>query len=404
LDELTVVKNEGRNARRKIVSMNRDDTRRARLLPLIKKEFIQIFRTRPMLAFLFVMPVVQTLIMGYAVTTEVTRVPIIICDQEDSRNSRRLVDILHQTEYFDVFGVTHDYGQIQQTMDRGDISSAVVIPPDFTARLREGKQPVLQSVMDGSNSNTAQVAIGYLQGIAVRYGESLAAQNPNDRRYYSPGEPPIRIINKTRVWYNPNFENTFFMVPGIIGLILAFSTLILTAVSIVREREVGTLEQLIVSPLKSWQIMVGKITPFALLGFVEISIVMVAGKFYFAIPMRGSFLLLFFVSFLMLLTTLGLGLFVSSITKTQQQSMFVAWFFLIFIILMSGFFFPVENMPLWLQRLTLLDPLRYYIACLRGIFLKGAGFTALLPQILALAGYGVLIIGFASLRFRKHMG
>ncbi|HKK68716.1 MAG TPA: ABC transporter permease, partial [Bacteroidales bacterium] len=237
-----------------------------------------------------------------------------------------------------------------------------------------------------------------------KYGEQLRVWYPNDIRYYSDMNPPLRIQSDMRVWYNPNFENTYFMVPGIIGLILAFSTLILTAVSIVREREVGTLEQLMVTPLKSWQIIIGKIAPFALLGFVEISIVMVAGKYYFMIPMRGSFLLLFFVSFLMLLTTLGLGLFVSSITQTQQQSMFVAWFFLIFIILMSGFFFPVDNMPVWLQRLTLLDPLRYYIECLRGIFLKGAGFRALLPQIGALAAYGVLIIVFASTSFQKRMG
>lgn len=383
--------------------MTTNKIRQARLLPLVKKEFIQIFRTKPMLAFLFVMPVVQTLIMGYAVTTEVTRVPILICDQEHSANSRRMTDMLRQTEYFDVIGVTGNYNDIREYMDRGDIASALVIPPDFTVRLREKKTPVIQTIMDGSNSNTAQVAIGYLQGMMETYSKKLRTGSPNDLQYYSSGPPPLKIVNKTRVWYNPDFENTYFMVPGIIGLILAFSTLILTAVSIVREREVGTLEQLIVSPLKSWQIMVGKITPFALLGFVEISIVMVAGKFYFDIPMRGSFPLLFFVSFLMLLTTLGLGLFVSSITKTQQQSMFVAWFFLIFIILMSGFFFPVENMPIWLQRLTLLDPLRYYIACLRGIFLKGAGVAALLPQILALAGYGVLIIVFASLRFQKRM-
>ncbi|MCF7804684.1 MAG: ABC transporter permease [Candidatus Marinimicrobia bacterium] len=378
-------------------------SRRARLLPLIKKEFIQIFRTKPMLAFIFVMPIVQTLVMGYAVTTEVTRVPMVICDQERSQQSRQLIRSIRQTEYFDLVGITSEYTEIERYMDSGEAASALVIPPDFTRQMRKNKVPVLQAIMDGSNSNTAQIAIGYLQGLMGKYGEQLRVWYPNDIMYYAGLNPPIRIAANMRVWYNPNFENTYFMVPGIIGLILAFSTLILTAVSIVREREVGTLEQLMVSPLKSWQIMLGKITPFALLGFVEISIVMVAGKYYFMIPMRGSFPLLFFVSFLMLLTTLGLGLFVSSITKTQQQSMFVAWFFLIFIILMSGFFFPVDNMPLWLRRLSLLDPLRYYIACLRGIFLKGAGFQALLPQIGALAGYGVLIITFASLRFQKRI-
>jgi len=378
-------------------------SQRARLLPLIKKEFIQIFRTKPMLAFIFMVPLVQTLIMGYAVTTEVTRVPIVICDQERSQQSRQLIQSINQTEYFDIVLITSEYNRIQTIMDHGRATAALVIPPDFTRQMRENQVPVIQAIMDGSNSNTAQVAIGYLQGLMGKYSEQLQVWHPNDVRYYGTMHPPVRINSELRVWYNPNFENTFFMVPGIIGLIIAFSTLILTAVSIVREREVGTLEQLMVTPLKSWQIIVGKITPFALLGFVEIVIVMVAGKIYFMIPMRGSFLLLFFVSFLMLLTTLGLGLFVSSITRTQQQSMFVAWFFLIFIILMSGFFFPIENMPAWLQRLTLLDPLRYYIACLRGIFLKGAGFEALLPQILALAGYGLVIIILSSLSFQKRI-
>ena len=356
-----------------------------------------------MLGFIFVMPLIQTLIMGYAVTTEVTRVPMVICDEERTRLSRQFIDILRETEYFDVVVVTNEYSRIQAYLDGGDAASALVIPGDFTQDLREGHSPVIQAIMDGSNSNTAQVAIGYLQGIMATYGEKIRVWYPNDFRYYAETEPPVRIAPVTRVWYNPNFENTFFMVPGIIGLILALSTIILTAISIVREQEVGTLEQLMVSPLKSYQIMIGKITPFALLGFVEISLVMVAGKLYFQIPMRGSFALLFFVSFLMLLTTLGIGLFVSSITKTQQQSMFVAWFFLVFTILMSGFFFPVENMPRWLQYISLLDPLRYYIACLRGIFLKGAGFEALLPEILALAGYGVLIISFASASFQKRL-
>ncbi len=383
--------------------MKQNITRRARLLPLIKKEFIQIFRTRPMLGFIFVMPLIQTLIMGYAVTTEVTRVPMVICDEERSQLSRQFIDILRETEYFDVVAVTTEYSRIREYLDGGEAASAMVIPTDFTEDLREGHSPALQTIMDGSNSNTAQVAIGYLQGIMAKYGEKIRKWHPNDLQYSAETRPPIRIAPVTRVWYNPNFENTFFMVPGIIGLILALSTIVLTAISIVREREVGTLEQLMVSPLKSYQIMVGKITPFALLGFVELSLVMVAGKLYFRIPMRGSFALLFFVSFLMLLTTLGIGLFVSSITRTQQQSMFVAWFFLVFTILMSGFFFPVENMPQWLQYISLLDPLRYYISCLRGIFLKGAGFEALLPEILALTGYGVLIISFASASFRKRL-
>jgi len=375
-----------------------------RLFPLIKKEFIQIFRTKPMLGFIFVMPILQTLIMGYAVTTEVIHVPVVVCDQERSALSHEFTQILQQTPYFDVTEVTPEYERIRPLMDKGTVSAAVVIPPDFTRLIRKNQQPVIQAIMDGSNSNTAMVAVGYLQGIAGRFTARILETHPNDLQYYVQTPPPISIRMDSRVWYNPNFVNSYFMVPGIIGLILAFSTMILTAISIVREREVGTLEQLMVSPLKSYQIIIGKIVPFALLGFVEIIIVLVAGKIYFQIPMRGSFWLLFITSFLMLLTTLGLGLFVSTVTKTQQQSMFTAWFFLVFTILMSGFFFPIENMPIWLQRLSLLDPLRYYIACLRGIFLKGAGFNALLPQIIALAVYGILVISFASARFQKRVG
>lgn len=376
---------------------------KARLLPLIKKEFIQIFRTKPMLGFIFVVPIVQTLLMGYAVTTEVTRLPTILCDQEHSRYSREFIQLLRQTEYFDVVELTSEYPRVRWALDEGTAAVGIVVPPDLTWQLRTGHSPAVQVVLDGSNSNTAMVALGYLQQIAAGYARRLGVEYTNDFITYRTASPPVIPTPAPRVWYNPNFVNAYFMVPAIIGLILAFSTMILTAISIVREREVGTLEQLMVSPLKSYQIMLGKIVPFALLGFIEISIVLVLGKFYFQIPMRGSFALLFFVSFLMLLTTLGLGLFVSTVTQTQQQSMFMAWFILIFTILMSGFFFPIENMPSWLQRLSYLDPLRYYIFCLRGIFLKGAGLSDLLPKIGALTLYGLGIISFASLRFQKRL-
>ncbi len=376
---------------------------KTRLLPLIKKEFIQIFRTKPMLAFIFAMPIVQTALMGYAVTTEVIHVPLVICDQDRSADSRHLIQMYRQTAYFDIIAITPEYEKIAPYFDNGDATAAVVIPPNFSRDVRELKSPTLQTIIDGSNSNSAMVAIGYLQGIGAKFGQYLQSEFVNEMQYYGTGKPPITIQVEDRVWYNPNFVNAYFMVPAIIGIILAFSTMILTAVNIVREREVGTLEQLMVSPLKSHQIMIGKLVPFALLGFVEISIVMIAGKLYFDIPMRGSYWLLFFTSFLMLLTTLGLGLFVSTVTKTQQQSMFLAWFFLIFTLLMSGFFFPIENMPHWLQYLSLLDPLRYYIDCLRGIFLKGAGLQPLLPHILALGVYGVAIISFAGARFQKRL-
>jgi len=376
---------------------------KARLLPLIKKEFIQIFRTKPMLGFIFVMPILQTLLMGYAVTTEVIHVPLVICDQDRSADSRHFIQQIEQTEYFDIIEITPEYEKIAPYFDNGDANAAVVIPPHFSRDVREFQTPTLQTIINGSNSNTALVAIGYLQGIVAKFGQHLQSELVNEMQYYGSGQPPVTIQAEDRVWYNPNFVNAYFMVPAIIGIILAFSTMILTAINIVREREVGTLEQLMVSPLKSHQIMIGKLVPFALLGFVEISIVMVAGKIYFNIPMRGSYWLLFFTSFLMLPTTLGLGLFVSTVTKTQQQSMFLAWFFLVFIILMSGFFFPIENMPQWLQYLSLLDPLRYYTDCLRGIFLKGAGLQPLLPQIIALGVYGVAIISFAGARFQKRL-
>lgn len=376
---------------------------KARLLPLIKKEFIQIFRTKPMLGFIFIMPIVQTLLMGYAVTTEVIHVPLVICDQDRTAESREFISMFRQTEYFDIIDVTAEYDRIGSHMDNGDAGAAVVIPHNFSRDVRTLHSPVLQAIIDGSNSNTALVALGYLQRISARYAEKLQIKFVNAFQYYGTGTQPVTIQAENRVWYNPNFINAYFMVPAIIGIILAFSTMILTAINIVREREVGTLEQLMVTPYKSHQIMIGKLTPFALLGFMEIIIVMVAGKIYFNIPMRGSYLLLFFTSFLMLLATLGLGLFVSTVTKTQQQSMFLAWFFLLFIILMSGFFFPIENMPHWLQYLSLLDPLRYYTACLRGIFLKGAGLQPLTPNIIALAIYGVGIITFAGARFQKRL-
>jgi ABC-2 type transport system permease protein len=278
---------------------------------------------------------------------------------------------------------------------------ALIIPVDFRKNFDLNNSPQIQILLDGQNSNTSAIALGYCNLILQEFTKSHLQ---NDLMKHPALYKNINIIEPvTRIWYNPELKSVFFMIPGIIAILLTIITMMLTSMAIVKEREIGTLEQLMVTPLKSWQIIVGKIIPFAILGFVEMGVAMTFGVLWFNIPILGNIAIIALLSGIFILTNLGIGMLVSTLVTTQQQALFLSWFFLILFILLSGFFYPIENMPIWVQHITLVNPLRYFIAILRELFLKGAGLDILMPELKALLILGGSIFFFAIFRFNKRV-
>jgi ABC-2 type transport system permease protein len=276
------------------------------------------------------------------------------------------------------------------------------IPPGFTADLARGRVPSLQIILDGSDANTASVVSAYVVGTLQKYAHQVTTEQQTRRLGRGTSVPSIE--NRTRIWYNPDLKSVNYMVPAVICLILLVTTTVLTSFAIVREREVGTLEQLMVTPIRPSELMLGKVLPFVLIGFIDVVLIVLVARFWFHIPLEGSLLLLFALTTIFLLTTLGTGLFISTICATQQQAMMTAFFFLMPSILLSGFMFPIENMPTAIQHLTYLLPMRYFLVIIRGIFLKGVGLAVLWPQVLALSVFAVLIITASAVRFQKRIG
>jgi len=276
-----------------------------------------------------------------------------------------------------------------------------VIPKDFEKNIQRRQTAPIQTIFDGSDGNKTSIVIGYLQGIVSSYSSKIMLQSMNKNGLKNP--PSGTLTTEARVWYNPDLTTRVYMVPSIMGLILMVITTILMSMAIVKEREIGTLEQLIVTPIKPYQLIIGKVIPFIILGFIDVLIVLSVMVFWFGIPVRGSFIFLVFASFLFVLSTLGIGLFISTISKTQQQAMMVAQFAILMpMIYLSGFAFPIENMPKFIQYITYIIPLRYYITILRGVVLKGAAFSELIPETLMLLLFGVVILYVSSLRFKKR--
>jgi ABC-2 type transport system permease protein len=359
------------------------------ILALMKKEFLQAFRDRMMLRVIFVAPLVQLLLLGYAVNLDVKLIYTAVFDYDRTELSREYLRSLSAGDYFIVRAPDMPITNVEKGFRENHYNAAVVIPGDFSERLETGESVRVGFWVDGTNANAAGIALGYAGLITQRFNERMTAL-----------ERPITLHRK--FLYNPEAKTIYFMVPAIVATLLTSITVMLTSMAIVREREMGTLEQVMVTPISTPVFILGKTLPFAVLGFIEISAALAFGIAWFKIPFVGSPALLYILAFLYLFTTLGIGMFISTISHTQQQAMFFAWFFSIFTILTSGFFTPVENMPAVVRYITKVNPLQYFMKIVRGIIMKGAGAGDLYPEILALVAFGVIVFGFSWIRFSKR--
>ncbi len=372
-----------------------------RILFVVQKEFRQIRRTKAYFGLIFVAPFVMLLVMGSAITTEVKHVPVTVIDNDRTIRSRDIVRTLATSPSFTFLGEVDSQEQAKELMDDGRVKLVLDIPLHFERDLTDGRVPAVQVLVDGVDGNSAGVALGYVSAMLAQLQARWAAGSGTTTPVQTAAAPKIRLV--PRMWYNPNLESKLNFVPGLIGVLLVMMTMFLTAVNVVREKEIGTLEQLMVTPLGSLELMIGKIIPFAILGFAQLTISIVAAGLVFGIWMKGSLLTFYAMAAIFALSTLGLGIFVSTLAQTQQQAMFIAWFIMIFALLLSGFFVPIENMPAFIQDITYVNPLRYFITSLREIYLKGTEFRYLWREALAMALIGITAITGASLRFRKRV-
>ncbi len=361
-----------------------------RLVEMVRKEFRQVFRDPRMIGLIFVTPIIQLVVFGYAVSTDVRNTSSFVVDQDHTQVSRELVTALTASGYFRVVGRSDRPADLVRALDRGDALVGFQIPARFGADLASGRGATVQVLVDGTSSNTASVAIGYAQRIVQEYGASAVAAR---------WAPAVEL--RERPWFNPSLLSQDYNVPAVIGTIMLLMCLLLTSLAVVREREIGTLEQLMVSPLRPLELIAGKTIPFALIGLFDLVLITLLARAWFGIPFRGDPLVILTASVLYLLSALGIGLFISTVSRTQQEAFLASFLVFMPAVLLSGFMFPVSSMPPLFQKLTLLNPVRHYIEIVRAVFLKGAGPAALWPQFLALFVMGTTILAFAASRFRK---
>ncbi|MFQ5638887.1 MAG: ABC transporter permease [bacterium] len=366
----------------------------------MKKEFRQVFRDKAMLFIIFFAPIVQMIVLGFAITIDVTNIKTIIVDYDRSILSREIGQKFERNPYFHVEGYVQKQLEIRRQLDEWHAQLAIVIPHNFSRDLQRNLRPQIQMITDGVDSNTAGISLGYAQGLLSAFAVDVGLSNPS----FIPASRHLSIVEpRTRMWYNLDLESKNYMVPGLMAVLLTLVSMFLTSMGLVREKEMGTLEQLMVTPIKKWQLILGKVVPFLILGYLEIIIMLTVAFLVFRLTVAGSLLLLFSLAALYLLSTLGLGIFISTLAQTQQQAMFISWFFMIFLIFMSGFLFPIENMPDTVQKITYVDPMRYFVIMLREIFLKGSSAAFLIREIVSLAIIGVVILTLSTLKFRKRV-
>ncbi|PWB76134.1 ABC transporter permease [candidate division GN15 bacterium] len=361
---------------------------------VIRKEFTQARRDRNTLRMLFVLPLVQIIVLGYAVNTDVKLLQVDVYDADRSEASRQLVTQLGAGDYFipvdrALNGSNVPLWRLEERFREGDAQMALIIPRDFARDLQLRRPVKIGWITDGTDANAGRTGTGYASQIIQRFSNDAVGLHPN-------------VEFRSQFMFNPEAESVFFMVPGIVATLLTMLTLMMTSMSIVREREMGTLEQVLVTPISSVTLLFGKIVAFVITAMLVMAIALAAGVFWFDVPFVGSLPLMVVLTLLYLLSTLGLGMFISTITHTQQQAMFLAWFFSIFTMLTSGYLTPIANMPVWLQYVTMVNPMRFYIEIVRGIMLKGSNLWDLYENVVALAIFGTLIFSFALLRFHKR--
>jgi ABC-2 type transport system permease protein len=369
-----------------------------RVRHLMRKEFLELRQEPRLFGIVIIAPILQLTMLGYAATTDVKNVPVVVVDQDRSSDSRDLVSRFEASQNFQVVGTATSIEEVNDYLDYGRAWMALDIPPDYSERIRRGEPTSIQVIADGTDANSTNVALGYAGNLIAGYARDVTAAAGRART------APL-VTADVRVWFNPRLESRDFMIPGILALLLLVVTMNLSSMAIVREKELGTLEQLNVTPLARWELIVGKLLPYGVLGMVDVLLVVAVAIGWFEVPLRGSLLLLLAMCIVYLMTTLGLGLFVSTISSTQQQAMMTSsFFFLLPMVFLSGFIFPIENMPAAIQPITYLIPLRYFLVILRDIFLKGVGLETFWPEALALFTWGSVVLVLATLRSKKRLG
>jgi len=374
----------------------------SRIWHMIVKEFIQLRRDRYMRFLLIVPPLIQMLVFGYAATYEVNRVRVAIMDLDHSQESRELLAHFTYTRRFEVAKILNNEREMKTLIGRSDIPMAIKIEPGFSELLRKCQTAHLQVILDGTNSNTALIAVGYVNQIATRFAQDYANDRIERLMPVLAAKVP-QVILQQRPWYNPDLNSQWFFVPGVIGSLALVLVVNLTAFAIVREREMGTLEQVMVTPIRPIEIILGKTVPFFLVGLADVILVAVVGTLWFGVPFRGNLLVLLLGTTLFLLCTLAVGLLISTLASTQQQAFASGFFFVNPAFILSGFSFPITSMPKAMQWLTYLDPLRYFLVILRGTFLKGVGVNVLWPQMMGLAALTMILLTVSVARFRKSV-
>jgi ABC-2 type transport system permease protein len=372
-----------------------------RLLSIIRKEFIQIVRDPRALMLVIIMPVMQLLLMGYAATNDVRSVALAIFDQDRGSQARALLDAYRAADYFSLRFDVQSQEQLYMLIERGDAKAGLIIPPDYGRRLAAGETAQIAFVLDGSDPTIASTSLSAARFIGQEHSTQILAQRLARSGMQGVVSSPVEV--RTQVWYNPDMLSAYFMVPGVIGQILYAITAVLTATAVVRERERGTIEQLIVTPIRSWELVLGKILPYVVLALVNTIEVLALGAWLFNVPIRSSLAVILALSGLFLLTGLGVGLLISTIANTQQEAMLSTFMTILPAIYLSGFFFPIEAMPKVLQWISYVVPLRYYLIIIRALLIKGSPAAGLQNEILSLVAFGVGILLLAALRMRTRL-
>jgi ABC-2 type transport system permease protein len=371
----------------------------SRIYSIVRKEFVQLFRDPRTLALAVVIPIVQLFLLGYAATSDVRNVSLAVWDQSKTTESRQLLDAFQASSYFRINYFVNSADEYQALIESGDARVALVIPPDYAQRLFDGNAKVLL-ILDGSDASIGATALSTARLVGQSFGTKILTQQATLSGRSAP-TPPVEV--RTQVWYNPDLNSAYFMIPGVVGMILSFITTILTATAIVRERERGTIEQLIVTPIRSWELVLGKLLPYVILAFVETFEILIIGHYWFGVPVRGSLFLIILTSGIFIMSSLGIGLLASTIANTQQEAMLTVMMYNLPSIFLSGFFFPLEAMPKFLQIVSYAIPLRYFLVVIRSLLLKGVGIEAIQGEVIALTIFGLVIMTLAALRFRKRL-
>ncbi|MBD3382622.1 MAG: ABC transporter permease subunit [candidate division Zixibacteria bacterium] len=376
-----------------------------RIVHIARKEILQTFRDRRMVGILFVAPLFQLLVFGYAATYDIDLIPTAVIDYDNSSLSRELIHKISASEYFEIQAYPENTDSLTELIDRGDIWCGIVIPPDYDKRIKTSQAVDLQAIIDGSNSNTAGIVGSYLAKIIQDYSFELMAQNKSRQLLTASGNGiQLPLEARVRAWYNPTLSSQIYNVPAVLVMIMLVITMILTSMAVVKEKEIGTIEQISVTPIKPLELMVGKTLPFVMIGVVDIILATAVSIFWFKIPFLGSIWVLLLASFTFMLTTLGTGLLISTFSGTQQQAMMTTFLFIMPFMILSGFAFPISNMPIEIQYFTYINPVRYFVEIVRAIFLKGSGVIELKYHLLALLIIGLTVMSMSVARFRKRSG